>query len=158
MKKTLLFFAGLSCLSLAFWLMVTGWTPELSSFAVGQGIFAANLVLWTVIVRELLESAAYSARAQREAEQDALLSEPTEAALDKSREDDPPEADTNGDDQPSKSRGQGLIVAGMAMKVALLGGGIYLCLAVFKLLPIYFVGGMAAGLAFFAVASYFSRK
>jgi len=155
-KKTLLIFTGISVVALVVALVILGDTLAFRSFAIGFGIFAANLLLWTVVVKELLDSAAYASLAQQKAG--------VEDMPDARRPEEPPLASAAGEGSdaetkpPPSNRGLVVMVVGMALKVVLLGGGIYVCLAVFRLLAIYFVGGLAAGLAFLAVAGYWSRK
>lgn len=158
MLRSTLIFSGLSSVSVAAVFGTWGWTPEVASYAVGLIIFTANLILWTVIVRELLDGAAHSAQMRYETELASQLSQAPFKQPEVGSGEGRSETEKDPESPGPQKRGQGLIITAMALKVSILGGGIYVCLAVFKLLPIYFAGGLAAGLGFFAVASFVGRK
>lgn len=150
MKKTLLLFFLSSSFILGAWGIIGGFQSHFLAFALGLGVFAGNLVLWTIVVRELLTSAAYAGEALQSAGE---APPPSEAGV------TPGPADPAGsDNRTDGSRPVAILVTAMLVKLLLLGGGVYLCLAIFKLAPFYFVGGLAAGLGLFAVAAFVASR
>jgi hypothetical protein len=140
-RKTLLTFCAISVVVLAFWGILGGIKQEFIAFSAGLSIFTANLILWTIVVRELLGSAAHAAESIIQAEKSV------ESA---SEEPNPQPSETN--------HSVGILISGMVAKLVILVGGVYLCLAVLKLLPYYFVGGLIAGLGLFAVVGYLVKR
>lgn len=153
-RKSILY----GCLSLAAiavhaWLL--GVSPEFKAFSMGIGIFSVNLWLWIIVVRELLNSAADSAESLRDYLQERRSSHLTETFVADSHGENDPANSTSESGKADHNKGRkNLMILGMGLKLVLLGGGFYVCLAVFKFQPIYFVAGFGTGLAFFAVASY----
>jgi hypothetical protein len=147
---------SLAATAICAWLF--GITPEFKAFSSGIGIFSVNLALWIIIVRELLNSAADSAETLLESLNKLGSVDVPETSVSEARDETDASISTweSGNSERKKGR-QGLMILGMALKLIILGGGFYICLAVLKLQPIYFVVGFGSGLAFLAVATYSIR-
>ena len=141
MRKTLLTFCSISLAFLTLWALLGGIRQEFVAFSAGLSIFTANLILWTIVVRELLGSAAHAAETIIHSEE--------------VHESDP---EVQNPQHSKNNHSVGILVSGMVAKLVILVGGVYLCLAVLKLLPYYFVGGLIAGLGLFAVVGYLVKR
>ena len=157
-RRILIFYGGFCSTFVALWVWLLGLTPEFKAFFFGLAIFTANLWLWIIVVRELLNSAANSSLILAEPLPDLRSADDSETPVPEalSGTDISNSTSESGNDSRAKGR-QGLMVLGMVLKLALLGGGFYICLAVLKIQPIYFVSGFGAGLVFLAVAGYAIR-
>ena len=157
-KNKVIIYAGLSLAATAICAWLNGITPEFQAFSLGIGIFSVNLWLWTIIVRELLNSAADSAQTLLESLNELESVDLPETSETESRNETDAGNSTSESENAGRNKGRrGLMILGMALKLVVLGGGFYICLAVLKFQPIYFVAGFGAGLASLAVATYAIR-